>query len=40
MEYEKQNFELKLKETESNLDSQIDYQKNKNAQIRMLKFEI
>lgn len=40
MEYEKQNFELKLKETESNLSSQRDHLKNKNAQIRKLKFEI
>lgn len=40
MEYEKQNFELKLKETESNLISQIDYLKTKNAQIIKLKFEI
>lgn len=40
MEYEKQNFELKLKETESNLSSQRDHLKNKYAQIIKLKFEI
>lgn len=40
MEAEKQKYELKLSETESNLSSQIEYLKNKNAQIRKLNFEI
>lgn len=40
MELEKQKHELKLSETESNLNSQIEFLKNKNAQIRKLNFEI
>lgn len=40
MEVEKHKHERKLSETESNLNSQIEYLKSKNTQIRKLNFEI
>ncbi len=40
MEVEMQKQELRLSETESNLNSQIEYLKNKNLQIRKLNSEI
>lgn len=40
MELEKQKHELKLTETEFDLNSQIEYLRNKNSQIRKLNFEI
>lgn len=40
MELEKHTHELKLSETELNLNSQIEYLKNKNTQIKKLNFEI